>query len=216
MRTANEIELFPMAQDLIDIVSLSRIFAARDDITLGEACDLVTGAIAHDGKAVEVYRTNEPGIPKCIGEVNGKYDHSDVLDALWMPFKSKWWENPASLTVIQAEWSGAPDSVAIRWADAERLLELTRPDHVGPMVRDEAENFSFEDVFITHEGLVEGDQLVTRGGERRSLALKAARARHAKANEAKVFVKQEWALNKVAYEGNKTAFSRDYVRRVKN
>jgi hypothetical protein len=130
MRTANEIELFPMAQDLVDIVSLSKIFAAHDGVTLEEACELVTSAIVHGDEIIEVYRTDKPGIPKCIGEVNDKDNDSYVLGALWMPFRSQWWKNPASLTVIQAGWDGTPDSVAIRKTDAARLINPTLFDHV--------------------------------------------------------------------------------------
>lgn len=138
MRTANEIELFPMAQDLIDIVSLSKIFAAHDGVTLEEACELVTSAIVHGGEIIEIYRTDKPGIPKFIGKVNDKDDHSHILDALWMPFKSKWWKNPASLTVIQAEWDGTPNSFAIRRTDAARLIDPTLFDNVVHEFQNEA------------------------------------------------------------------------------
>ena len=130
MRTTSEIELFPMAQDLIDIVSLSKIFSTKNDINFAEACDLVTSAIVNSGKVVEIFRTDEPGIPRCIGEINVKYDHSNTLTTLWTPFKSKWWENTAGVAVMQTEWGGAPDSVAIRWTDAESLLGLIQPDQV--------------------------------------------------------------------------------------
>ena len=40
--------------------------------------------------------------------------------------------------------------------------------------------------------------------------------RHASTNRARNFVLNEWARHKIAYSGNKSAFARDYVRRVKN
>ena len=128
MRTKNEKLICPIAEDLIDIVSLSRMCAAREGMELDEASDFVTDAIVGDDEVIEVYRTDKPGLPVCIGEINSKVDFTHVLDALWMPFRSRWWENPASLTVIQAGWDVAPDSVAIRWTDAARILDLTPPD----------------------------------------------------------------------------------------
>lgn len=40
--------------------------------------------------------------------------------------------------------------------------------------------------------------------------------RHAPHRQAKAFVIAEWSLHRAAYENNKSAFSRDYVKRVKN
>lgn len=123
-----EIAICPMAQDLIDIVSLSKRVAAPEEMTQGEACHFVTLAIADCGEVVELYRTDKPGIPNYIGEINGNDDQSHVLGALWMPFKSKWWESPSGVTKIQEEWGCTPDCVAIRWSDAEILLDISRPD----------------------------------------------------------------------------------------
>ncbi len=39
---------------------------------------------------------------------------------------------------------------------------------------------------------------------------------HTKGNKARDFVRTEWAMHKQAYQNNKTAFARDYSRRVKN
>lgn len=39
---------------------------------------------------------------------------------------------------------------------------------------------------------------------------------HAERNSAKAFVQAEWKIHQSAYGGNKSAFSRDYVRRVLN
>lgn len=47
-------------------------------------------------------------------------------------------------------------------------------------------------------------------------ASKAAQKRHAKNDAARNFVISEWQRNCGAYDGNKTAFTRDYVRRVSN
>ena len=203
MRTKNEKLICPIAEDLIDIVSLSRMCAARDGMQLDEACHFVTMALVNDDEVTEVYRTDKPGLPECIGEINGKYDFTNVLDALWMPFQSKWWEDQASLTVIHAKRVDAPDSVAIRWTDAERAF------HLSPKGQ-------HSDLTNMHEGLSECLELGSSGDERSRLATKAAQARHAKTNEAKTFVRQEWEQHRDAYKGNKTAFSRDYVRRVKH
>lgn len=48
------------------------------------------------------------------------------------------------------------------------------------------------------------------------LARKGGRAKHEKSNAARGFVQAEWQLHSHAYVGNKSAFARDYVRRVKN
>ena len=40
--------------------------------------------------------------------------------------------------------------------------------------------------------------------------------RHAPHRQAKKFVVAEWELHRIAYENNKSSFSRDYVRRVLN
>lgn len=41
-------------------------------------------------------------------------------------------------------------------------------------------------------------------------------AKYKKHPTAKEFVQHEWLQHSEAYEGNKSAFARDYVRRVKN
>ena len=125
MRTEDEKLLIPIAEDLIGIVSLSKIYASRSGMTPGEACQFVTEAIVGWDELIEVYRTDTPGLPVCIGEINSNFDFKHVLSALWMPFKSRWWENPASLTVIQAGWEGTVESVAVRRDDAEKLFEIS-------------------------------------------------------------------------------------------
>lgn len=122
MRTENEKLMIPIAEDLIDIVSLSKTYAARVRMKLDEACHFVTGAIVNCDELIEVYRTDQPGLPVCIGEVNSKVDFRHVLEALWMPFKSCWWEDHARLSAIQFGWGGTVASVAIRKDDAVRLL----------------------------------------------------------------------------------------------
>lgn len=47
-------------------------------------------------------------------------------------------------------------------------------------------------------------------------ASNAARKRHSKNDAARNFVAAEWHRNSAEYDGNKTAFARDYVRRVEN
>ena len=124
MRTALEIAIAPISKDLIDIVSLSKMIAARDGMKMDEACNFVTISIVHDDEEIEVFRTDKPGLPEHIGAVNSNHGDQLVLDAVWMPFKSLWWENSSSLPVIQAGRGGAPDSVAIRIDDADRILGL--------------------------------------------------------------------------------------------
>lgn len=43
-----------------------------------------------------------------------------------------------------------------------------------------------------------------------------ARKAHAPARLAKAFVQREWEMNRAAYDNNKSAFARDYVKRVFN
>lgn len=47
-------------------------------------------------------------------------------------------------------------------------------------------------------------------------AVENARKAHAPARVAKVFVQREWAMHRAAYDNNKSAFSRHYVKRVLN
>ena len=47
-------------------------------------------------------------------------------------------------------------------------------------------------------------------------AKKNAALRHEQSRKAKAFVLGEWALHRDAYNGNKSAFTRDYVKRVRN
>ncbi len=115
-------------KDLIDVISLSKLYATHADMGQGEACEVVTAAIIHSGELIEVYRTNDSELPECIGEVNSKVDHRHVLEAIEMPFKLKWWDNPKRLSVFQAGWGGMPETVAIRRADAARLLEFSFDD----------------------------------------------------------------------------------------
>jgi hypothetical protein len=124
MRTASEIELFPMAQDLISLVSLTKTLADEKGVTIGEACEIVLSAIEHGGEIVEIYRTDVPGIPVCIGELGSKYSGCHPSASLLTPFRFKWWDNPNGLVEIQPEWGGTLDSLAIQRDDAEKLLEV--------------------------------------------------------------------------------------------
>lgn len=47
-------------------------------------------------------------------------------------------------------------------------------------------------------------------------ATEMASVKHGESNKAKAWVKSEWQAYKAEYEGNKSAFSRDYVRRCLN
>lgn len=50
----------------------------------------------------------------------------------------------------------------------------------------------------------------------RERAVRSANTRHEKGRKARVFVVSEWQKNRGAYDDNKSAFARDYVRRVYN
>ncbi len=52
--------------------------------------------------------------------------------------------------------------------------------------------------------------------DRSQKARSAANARHGKFGQARRFVMEEWLQHKLAYNGNKSAFARDYVRRLKH
>jgi hypothetical protein len=51
-------------------------------------------------------------------------------------------------------------------------------------------------------------------GSSHMLAKTNGEAKHRKTNQAKAFVRAEWHKHREAYEGNKSAFTRDYVKRV--
>jgi len=75
-------------------------------------------------------------------------------------------------------------------------------------------NKTIYDFFWQHEQLFECFTYVFENSQRRSLGSQMARRRHAQTAQAKAFVRQEWGLHKGAYDNNKSAFARDYVRRV--
>lgn len=55
-----------------------------------------------------------------------------------------------------------------------------------------------------------------RADTRRANARLGGLAKHAAASKAKAFIMTEWMAHRLAYGNNKSAFARDYVRRVKN
>lgn len=67
---------------------------------------------------------------------------------------------------------------------------------------------------ITNEMEVDIEQLLADFNKDK--ARRAALRKHAPTNRAKAFVVAEWAKHKSAYSENKSAFARDYVRRVHN
>lgn len=69
--------------------------------------------------------------------------------------------------------------------------------------------------FVLHEQLFECFEYVMDAMKRRATARRAVSARHASTIPAKQFVETEWAVNRGAYGENKSAFARDYVRRIK-
>nr|WP_145545772.1 hypothetical protein [Variovorax boronicumulans] len=75
---------------------------------------------------------------------------------------------------------------------------------------------SKQDLFFWHEELFEcvewSGKKIARQAESRIMASK----RHEKSRAAKEFVRKEWQLHREAYQSNKSAFSRDYARRVNN
>lgn len=70
------------------------------------------------------------------------------------------------------------------------------------------------DIQITNEMEVDMEQLVADLNSDR--ARRAAHRKHGPTNLAKAFVIAEWSKHKSAYSENKSAFARDYVRRVHN
>lgn len=70
--------------------------------------------------------------------------------------------------------------------------------------------------FVLHEQLFECFEYVRDAEKRRASARKSANHRHTKTRDAKAFVIGEWQTHRAAYRHNKSAFARDYVRRLKN
>lgn len=69
--------------------------------------------------------------------------------------------------------------------------------------------------FWLHEQLFECFDYLRDGVKRRETARKAVAARHASTLPAKHFVAAEWLAHRAEYGNNKSAFTRDYVRRIK-
>lgn len=72
------------------------------------------------------------------------------------------------------------------------------------------------EIFFFHEQLFECYLLSSKMIDRKEEARIRANKGHAKRREAKRFVVSEWEAYREDYKHNKTAFSRDYVRRVMN
>jgi len=70
--------------------------------------------------------------------------------------------------------------------------------------------------FHLHEHMYECFERVLHGKRRSDEARRAVSVKHEKSRAAKAFVALEWVRCCAAYDGNKSAFARDYVRRVKN
>ncbi|WP_454903342.1 hypothetical protein [Variovorax gossypii] len=70
--------------------------------------------------------------------------------------------------------------------------------------------------FWLHEQLFECFEYIRDSTKRRDSAKKAVAARHASTRPAKQFVTAEWQEHRSEYANNKSAFARDYVRRIKN
>ena len=67
---------------------------------------------------------------------------------------------------------------------------------------------------ITNDLEIEMDERLADFNKDR--ARRAAMRKHGPTNQAKAFVTAEWARHRSAYNGNKSAFARDYVRRIHN
>ena len=69
---------------------------------------------------------------------------------------------------------------------------------------------------ITVQDELEADNEESLANFNKDRARKAAQRKHGKMNAARAFVQTEWTEHSEAYERNKSAFSRDYVRRCFN
>lgn len=78
------------------------------------------------------------------------------------------------------------------------------------------ESLSKQDLFFVHEQIFECYVLSSRLIDRTEDARERANKQHAGRREAKHFVVAEWETHRQAYNSNKSAFARDYVRRVLN
>lgn len=78
-----------------------------------------------------------------------------------------------------------------------------------------AERLQFEQRIRSSIALKQPEILATELSRRTSeRASNAANKRHAPNNKARNWICKEWATHRDAYEGNKSAFTRDYVKRV--
>lgn len=78
------------------------------------------------------------------------------------------------------------------------------------------EHLNKDDLFYIHEQLFECFQYVSENNLKSTQAKQAANARYVKSRKLRMWVIAEWEKNKEGYTGNKSAFARDYVKRLKN
>jgi hypothetical protein len=82
------------------------------------------------------------------------------------------------------------------------------------LVRARTGTTDLDDFFFKHEMLFECFELVRGADQASKFGRDLANKRHAKSREARFFVVEEWGQHWQDYKGNKSAFARDYVRRV--
>lgn len=110
-------------------------------------------------------------------------------------------------------WVGALVALALLWRlDDAVIAEFIDGRGLSECVMDIAE---LRDRLQLPEHVLRAIDFASKDSSSKN-ATKAAKARHQKTEIAKKFIAEEWSLHRKAYQDNKSAFSRDYVRRVRN
>jgi len=115
-------------RDLIDLVTLSRLFAKKNDLELSEASSFVTNRISDSTligaeRPIKVYAWTETSHP-WLNKSNGAWMVESV-------HKSNWWESD----IMPMAWGGnyRADQIGILRTDAESVFGIVPPSGKTPI-----------------------------------------------------------------------------------
>ena len=162
-------------------------------------------------------------------------DEYRSISGVSIPLKwSSWFEAYCHTFLLELESRGVGDDRAL----AELLSVMNKFDSVGDFLyaedkqRVELAAFGLilfdrilhvdmatvdhANLFLLHHELMECYQFALKDHFELIRARKAANTRHEGSRKARNFVRSEWVAHQAEYQGNKSAFARDYVKRVWN
>lgn len=162
-------------------------------------------------------------------------DELKSISGVSIPLKwSSWFEAYCHTFLLELASQGFGDDRAL----AELLSAMNKFDSVGDFLYDEDKQrvelaafglilfdrilhvdmatVDHANLFLLHHELMECYRFALDDHFELIRARKAANSRHKGSREARNFVRTEWAAHRTDYQGNKSAFARDYAKRVWN